>query len=149
MLRFKQNGKAPPAKGMLWASQVAPGNENGAEAARLRHQGRAGMAQEDPNYLWYTPFGEPKRLITRGGAGAVTPPARMTRIPPGHPEGYLEGFANIYSEAAAAIRAMRAQGRQTAEGRALPDRRTTALPGMRFIDACVKSSKKNAAWTRL
>ncbi|MEM9551486.1 MAG: Gfo/Idh/MocA family oxidoreductase, partial [Pseudomonadota bacterium] len=78
-------------RGMLWSSQVAPGNEN---ALRLRVYGDKGgleWAQEDPNYLWYTPFGEPKRLITRGGAGAGPQAERMSRIPPGHPEGYLEG----------------------------------------------------------
>ena len=110
LLRFKAKGKARPAKGMLWASQVAPGNEN---ALALRVYGTKGgleWAQEQPNHLWYTPFGEPKRLITRNGAGAGEAAARLSRIPPGHPEGYLEGFANIYAEAARAIRAMRKKG---------------------------------------
>ena len=69
MLRFEGG-----ARGMLWSSQVAPGNEN---ALRIRVYGETGgleWAQEDPNYLWHTPFGEPKRLITRGGAGAGTRP---------------------------------------------------------------------------
>ena len=84
LLRFEGG-----AKGMLWASQVAPGNEN---ALRLRVYGDKGgleWCQEDPNYLWYTPFGEPKRLITRNGAGAGDAAGRVSRIPPGHPEGYL------------------------------------------------------------
>ena len=88
MLRFHGG-----AKGMLWCSQVAPGNEN---ALRIRVYGESGgleWAQEDPNYLWHTPFGEAKRLITRNGAGAGDAAARVSRIPPGHPEGYLEGFA--------------------------------------------------------
>ncbi len=103
MLRF-----AGGARGMLWSSQVAPGNEN---ALRIRVYGETGgleWAQEDPNYLWHTPFGEPKRLITRNGAGVGEAAARVSRVPPGHPEGYLEGFANIYSEAALAIRAAQA-----------------------------------------
>ncbi len=102
MLRF-----AGGAKGMLWCSQVAPGNEN---ALRLRVYGTKGgieWAQEDPNYLWFTPFGEQKRLITRGGAGVGSASARVTRVPAGHPEGYLEAFATIYSEAANAIEAHR------------------------------------------
>ena len=142
MLRFKGG-----AKGMLWCSQVAPGNEN---ALRIRVYGDKGgleWAQEDPNYLWHTPFGAPKRKITRNGAGAGEAAARMSRIPPGHPEGYLEGFANIYSEAADAIEAHRA-------GTAVPGEVTyptvqDGLKGVQFIDACVRSSKRNAAWVTL
>mgnify|MGYP000349680563 CR=1 FL=1 len=69
------------AKGMLWASQVAPGNEN---ALRIRVYGETGgleWAQEDPNYLWHTPFGEPKRLITRNGAGAGADELRANCVP--------------------------------------------------------------------
>ena len=135
------------AKGMLWSSQVAPGNEN---ALRIRIYGETGgleWAQEDPNYLWYTPFGEPKRLITRGGAGAGDAAARMSRTPPGHPEGYLEGFANIYAEAAQAIRAFRT-GERAAKDVVYPSVHD-GLKGVQFIDACVRSSKRNAAWVKL
>jgi predicted dehydrogenase len=133
------------ARGMLWSSQVAPGNENG---LRLRVYGEKGgieWTQADPNYLWMTPFGEPKRVITRGGAGANAASAKGTRIPAGHPEGYLEGFANIYAEAADAIEAAQVG---TLCDTLLP---TVAdgLDGMRFIDACVKSSARNAAWIRM
>ncbi len=98
MLRYKGG-----ARGMLWASQVAPGNENGLQLRVYGTKGGLEWGQEDPNYLWYTPFGQPKRLITRGGAGAGAAAGRVTRVPPGHPEGYLEGFATIYTEAAEAI----------------------------------------------
>jgi predicted dehydrogenase len=146
MLRFApKKGKA--AKGMLWASQVAPGNENG---LRLRVYGtKAGLewAQEDPNYLWVTPLGKPCYLVTRGGAGASAAAGRVTRVPPGHPEGYLEAFATIYSEAAQAIRAMRA-GKKLPKDIVFPSVED-GLWGMRFVDACVRSSKKNAAWVKL
>jgi len=142
MLRF-----AGGARGMLWASQVAPGNEN---TLRLRIYGENGgleWAQEDPNYLWHTPFGEAKRLITRNGAGAGNAAARMSRIPPGHPEGYLEGFANLYTEAADAIVAAR-------DGNDAPTEVTyptvqDGLKGVQFVSACVKSSASNAAWINL
>ncbi len=142
MLRF-----AGGARGMLWSSQVAPGNEN---ALRLRVYGEKGgleWAQEDPNYLWHTPFGEPKRLITRGGAGAGHAATRMTRVPPGHPEGYIEGFANIYGEAAEAIIARR-NGKAVDSDVIFP---TVAdgLRGVQFVAACVASSKRNAAWVNL
>ena len=132
---------------MLWCSQVAPGNEN---ALRLRVYGDKGgleWAQEDPNYLWHTPFGEPKRLITRGGAGSGDEAGRVSRTPPGHPEGYLEGFANIYSEAAEAIVAART-------GAPVPDHVGyptvhDGLKGVQFESACVKSSQRDAAWVKL
>jgi predicted dehydrogenase len=142
MLRYK-NG----ARGMIWASQVAPGNENHLVLRVHGTKGGLEWAQEDPNYLWFAPFGEPKRLITRGGAGSGTAAARVTRVPPGHPEGYLEGFANIYKEAAAAILAARS-GKK-------PDKAVTfptvedGVKGVAFVDACVRSSKKNAGWVTL
>ena len=142
MLRFEGG-----AKGMLWSSQVAPGNEN---ALRIRVYGEKGgleWAQEDPNYLWVTPLGEPKRLITRNGAGAGDAAARMSRIPPGHPEGYLEGFANIYSEAAAAIRAHQSGAKPDAD--VVYPTIDDGLRGMKFVDACVRSSARNAAWVTL
>jgi predicted dehydrogenase len=142
LLRF-----AGGARGMLWCSQVAPGNENG---LRLRVYGEKGgleWAQEDPNYLWYTPFGQPKRLLTRRGNGANAAANAVSRTPGGHPEGYLEGFANIYVGAAEAIRAAQ-QGDRAAALAVLPGL-DAGLAGMRFIDACVRSSQEDAAWTAL
>ncbi|MDQ0473562.1 Gfo/Idh/MocA family protein [Labrys wisconsinensis] len=135
------------ARGSLWASQVAPGNENG---LMLRIYGtKAGIQwrQDNPNLLYFSPLGEPTRIITRGSAAAGAAAARVTRVPPGHPEGYLEGFASIYTEIAAAIRAAR-------EGRA-PDPAVTfpglddGIAGMAFIEAAVRSSARNGAWVRL
>jgi len=142
MLRF-----AGGAKGMLWCSQVAPGNEN---ALRLRVYGTKGgieWAQEDPNYLWFTPFGEQKRLITRGGAGVGNAATRVTRVPGGHPEGYLEAFATIYSEAANAIEAHR-NGKKPDSAVIYPTV-DDGLKGVAFIDACVRSSQKNGGWVKL
>ena len=135
------------ARGMLWCSQVASGQENG---LRLRIYGtKAGIEweQENPNYLWVTPFGKPRYRITRGGAGAGEAAARVSRVPPGHPEGYLEGFANIYAEVARAIIARR-------DGTALDPAVTfpglkEGLEGVAFVDACVRSSARNAAWVAL
>jgi predicted dehydrogenase len=142
MLRFRGG-----ARGMIWASQVSPGNEN---ALKIRLYGtKAGLewAQSDPNYLWFTPFGEPKRLITRGGAGQGPAAARVTRVPPGHPEGYLECFATIYTEVARAIRAKR-ERHKVEEGVTFPGI-ADGVAGMAFIEACVKSSARNGRWTKL
>ncbi|UWQ91042.1 Gfo/Idh/MocA family oxidoreductase [Rhodobacteraceae bacterium M382] len=143
MLRFEGG-----ARGMLWSSQVAPGNEN---ALKLRIYGEKGgleWAQEDPNYLWFTPHGEPKRLLTRNGAGATEASQAVSRIPGGHPEGYLEGFATIYNEAADAIRATQ-NGTDRAKAMGILPGISAGIDGMRFITACVTSSAGNAAWTTL
>ena len=142
LMRFKGG-----ARGMLWCSQVAAGNEN---ALKLRVYGtKAGIewAQEDPNYLWVTPLGGPRRRVTRGGAGAGPDAARVTRVPPGHPEGYLEGFANIYTEAARAIRA-KIDGK-AAEPEVIYPTVRDGVTGVAFVDACVRSSARNAAWVTL
>lgn len=136
MLRFRGG-----AKGMLWTSQVAIGNEN---ALRLRIYGTRGgleWAQESPNAMTFTRFGQPKQILTRGGAGATPEGARHLRVPPGHPEGYLEGFATIYAEAAARIR----QSDENAHVPGIQD----GLNGMRFIASCIASSKANGAWIEL
>ncbi len=135
------------AKGMLWASQVAPGNENGLTLRVYGTKGGLSWRQEDPNYLWFTPFGQPTRKLTRGGAGTGNEAGRLTRVPSGHPEGYLEGFANIYSEVARAIRAARNDDPV--------DRAVTyptvedGLKGMEFVDAAVRSNSKGAVWVKL
>ena len=142
LLRFEGG-----ARGMLWSSQVAPGNEN---ALRLRVYGEKGgleWSQEDPNYLWFTPYNEPKRLITRNGAGTGDAANRLSRIPPGHPEGYLEGFANIYGEAAEAIQAFR--NGISPDGSVVYPTVHDGLNGVRFVAACVQSSLRNAAWVSL
>ena len=142
MLRYKGG-----ARGMLWCSQVASGCENG---LRLRVYGtKAGIewAQEDPNYLWVGPLNQPKYRITRGGAGSGPEAGRVTRVPPGHPEGYLEGFANIYAEAARAILARR-EGGAVDPAVTFPGLKE-GVEGVAFVDACVRSSKRNGAWVTL
>jgi predicted dehydrogenase len=142
MLRFKGG-----AKGHIWASQVAPGHENGLKLRVYGTKGGLEWTQADPNYLWYTPFGEQKRLITRGGAGSGPAAGRVTRVPSGHPEGYLEGFANIYTEVARAIEAKRA-GKKVDKDVDFPGIED-GVKGMAFIEACVKSSSKNGKWTKV
>ncbi|WP_099824821.1 Gfo/Idh/MocA family protein [Oceaniglobus indicus] len=142
MLRFDGG-----AKGMLWCSQVAVGNENGLRLRVYGDKGGVEWTQENPTNLWFTPLGEPKRLLTRAGAGTGDAAARVSRIPAGHPEGYLEGFANIYTEAARAIRAHR-NGAPVPDGVMFPTI-DDGLEGMAFIDACVRSSKRDGAWVTL
>jgi predicted dehydrogenase len=140
LLRF-----AGGARGMLWSSQVAPGNEN---ALRLRIYGETGgleWAQEQPNVLWHTPFGEPLRAIRRGGGGTTAVAAHASRLPPGHPEGYLEAFAQIYRDLAEQITA-RIEGRAPSPASLLVPGIEDGLRGMRFITAAVESGRRNAGW---
>ncbi|MGV2129378.1 Gfo/Idh/MocA family protein [Agrobacterium vitis] len=142
MLRF-QGG----AKGLLWCSQVATGNENGLKVRIYGTKAGIEWTQADPNYLWYTKLGEPKQLITRGGAGAGGAAARVTRIPGGHPEGYLEAFATIYTEAAHAIQAARTGA--AVDPDAVYPTVDDGVKGVAFVTACIQSSKQNGAWVRV
>lgn len=136
------------ARGCLWASQVAPGNENG---LRLRVYGERGgleWSQEHPNHLRHAPFGEPPRVIARGAPGAGPAAAHATRVPAGHPEGYLEGFAQIYRDTADLI-AAREAGREPPPDAALVPGVEDGVRGVRFVHAAVESSRRGAAWVRL
>jgi len=140
MLRYEGS-----AKGMLWSSQVAPGNENGLRLRVFGSKGGIEWSQEEPNKLWYSPLGEATRLLTRSGPGAKDAANAVSRIPAGHPEGYLEGFATLYKETAEAIYAAR-------NGEKID----TLCPGIKegyegiaFISAAIASSKKNGAWVKL
>jgi predicted dehydrogenase len=143
LLRF-QGG----ARGVLWASQVAPGNENG---LRLRVYGsKAGIewSQESPNQLRFTPNGEQPRILTRGGPGLGASASAAVRVPSGHPEGYIEAFAQIYSDAADLIAASN-DGRAAAGGALLVPTVADGVRGVQFIHAAVASSQRNAAWTSM
>jgi len=133
------------AKGMLWVSQIASGKENG---LKIRVYGtKAGIewAQEDPNYLHFTSLGEPRRLITRSGSGAGELANAASRIPGGHPEGFIEGFANIYRETADLIEAHRDQRELVSLVPNVED----GLRGMRFIDKAVASNQAGSIWQSL
>ena len=135
------------ARGTLWCSQVASGQENGLRLRIFGTKGGIEWEQENPNYLWVAPLGQPKYRLTRGGPGSGEAAARLTRIPSGHPEGYLEGFANIYAEAARAIIARR-DGTSLDSAVIFPGLKE-GLEGVAFVDACVRSSKRNGAWVSL
>ena len=145
MLRYG-NG----ARGLLWASQVAPGNENGLRLRVYGSQGGLAWQQEHPNQLHWSPLGQPTQVIARGTAAANADAARVTRIPSGHPEGYLEGFATIYSEIAQAIRAAReSQGTSPLDPAVNFPTIADGIKGVAFIEAAVQSSVEGGRWVRL
>lgn len=132
------------ARGMLWASQVAPGCAN---ELRIRVYGSAGgieWAQQQPNELYWTPLGEPTRIVTRGGAAMNAAGARVSRIPAGHPEGYIDAFAALYSEIASHLLARRHGGDPGAAHFPTID---DGLRGVLFIETVQQSSVSGGAWT--
>ena len=140
LLRFNDD-----ARGMLWSSQVAAGDENN---LRLRVYGDSGgiaWAQEHPNQLTFTRLGEKPQVLSRSSGTLSEAAGHASRIPAGHPEGYLEGFAVLYRDVAEQITA-RLDGRQ-------PDPLACQVPtvedgarGVRFIEAAVASSQQNGSW---
>lgn len=142
LLRF-----AGGARGQLWASQVAPGNENGLRLRIYGEKGGLAWSQEHPNQLHWSPFGEATRIVARGTGAAWPAAARVTRIPSGHPEGYLEAFATVYSEIADAIRAARSGGKP-GQDVSFPGLRD-GVRGLAFVEAALVSSRRDGRWQAL
>ncbi|AHD11974.1 Gfo/Idh/MocA family protein [Phaeobacter gallaeciensis] len=126
---------AEGARGMLWASQIAVGCENDLRLRIYGDKGGLEWEHQDPNQMRFTRFGEPKQILTRGGAG-VGPD--WTRVPPGHPEGYLEGFATLYTDIAEVI--------ETGIDNPMLPGLQAGLDGMWFISAAQTSSADGGAW---
>lgn len=137
---------ASGAKGILWASQIAVGNENELTLRVYGEKGGLEWSHSMVNELRFTPYGEQMRIFTRNGAGAGLAANRVSRVPSGHPEGYLEGFATIYREAADAIVAARSE--QKPSGDVVYPGITEGIAGLAFIEAAV-ASNKTSAWTKL
>ena len=138
LLRFEGG-----AKGMIWASQIAPGTKNGLCIRVAGETGGLLWDQERHDNLEFTPVGKPTRTLQRGGDGVLTP----ARLPAGHPEGYLEAFATLYAEAAGQVREFR-NGTKSGRDIVLPTV-SDGLAGMRFITAAVRSSEEGGIWVRL
>jgi predicted dehydrogenase len=135
------------AKGVLMASQVAPGNYNGLSLKIYGAKAGLEWFGENPEVLRFAPYGEPSRTLVRGGAGTTSEAVRASRMPAGHPEGYIEGFANLYRDAAGLIRARRAGlAPEAAALRAVPNV-VDGAKGIRFVDAAVASARANGRWT--
>ena len=140
MLRFKGG-----AKGAIWSSQVAVGNENNLKIRVFGENGGLEWRQEDPNYLYYTKFGHPTQKITRGSGSASEEANDVTRIPPGHPEGYLEGFANIYSDVYKRLFAQTNKQNYDQSNDCYPTI-YDGVEGMRFIETVSESNNNNSKW---
>jgi predicted dehydrogenase len=133
------------AKGMLWSSQVASGQENALRIRLFGDKGGLEWDQEDPNYLQYRPLRETRQILTRGGPAVGETAARATRIPAGHPEGFLEGFANLYRDIADMIEASRTGKSLTT---LVPDV-TDGVKGVKFVEKAVSSNAAGSIWQHL
>ena len=142
LIRFKGG-----AKGVLYASQISVGEENSLSIRVYGSKASLEWHQEDPNDLIVKYSDAPRRIYRRGNAYLSDAAKRFTRIPFGHPEAFIEAFANIYLEAARAIEA-------EVNGEPIPadcDFPTVkdGVEGMLFIATAVKSAKGGAVWTRM
>lgn len=143
LLRFSEG-----ARGVMFASQISAGEEND---LRIRIYGdKAGLAwsQENPNYLYFKPIGEPEQVYKRGQGYLCEAAQRVQRIPPGHPEAFIEAFANVYRGVAASIRA-RQEGREPTELEADFPTVEAGAQGVRFIESVIAAGKSSEKWYSL
>ncbi len=143
LLRLKNGGK-----GILTVSQIATGEENNLRIRIYASKGAILWQQENPNYLEVYRYGEPRQILTRASGYLSEAAKESTRVPTGHPEGYLEAFANIYCDVAEAIR-------RHIEGKPLKTEEYRfptvydGLRGMEFIYRAVESCEKGSVWVHL
>lgn len=134
------------AKGSISFSQIATGEENNLAIRIYGEKGSLEWCQEEPNKLITRWLDEPIKVFTPGGHHLYEAAASSSRIPSGHPEGYLEAFATVYRNFGKELMAR-------IEGKTLPPqdypRVRDGLRGVQFIHAAVESDKNNAAWTKL
>jgi predicted dehydrogenase len=143
LLRFKSGGK-----GVLTISQVCCGEENGLILRVYATKGAVKWAHENPNYMELYRYGEPRQTLSRSAGYLSEAAAEVTRIPPGHPEGYLEGFATVYCGAIEAVRRY-IDGKPLKTGEYKFPTVYDGLRGMQFIYATYDSATKGSVWVDL
>ena len=141
LMRFS-NG----AKGVLIASQIQVGNENDIRFRVFGTKGSLAWYQENPNYLTYDSLDKPRQVLSRGNEYLCAAAQKASRIPTGHPEAFLEAFANVYVGAIEAIRA-RKDGRDLGELEGDFPTVYDGARGVHFIETTVKSAASEQKWT--
>jgi predicted dehydrogenase len=142
LLRF-ENG----ARGSFWVTQAAAGVENGLRIRVSGSKGSLEWLQEIPQALTFKPLHGPSENRTPNGPGTQPLSARSTRLVAGHPEGFPDAFANLYSDAAEAISARRA-GKQPDPLALYFPNAWDGLQGIRFVNSVIASSNANGQWTK-
>ena len=133
------------AKGILFASQISAGEENDLRIRIYGEKASLTWHQENPNYLHFKPLGAPEQILKRGNGYLCEAAKRATRIPPGHPEAFLEAFANVYRGAALAILAAGGQAQRDADDLDFPTVEDGAR-GVQFIETVIKSGASSQKW---
>ncbi|MDD5350450.1 MAG: Gfo/Idh/MocA family oxidoreductase [Chthoniobacteraceae bacterium] len=132
------------ARGILYASQISCGEENNLTIRVYGTKGSLAWVQEQPNELKFQPKNEPARILRRGNGYLSDTAKKFTRLPAGHPEAFVEAFANLYKEIAAAIRD-RIDG--TPGGPYDFPTVDDGVYGMAFLETAVQSARSDAKWT--
>jgi predicted dehydrogenase len=136
------------ARGSFWVTQAAAGVENSLKIRVSGAKGSLEWLQEIPQVLTFKPLGAPAQTRTPNGPGTLPLAARASRIVAGHPEGFPEGFANLYRDAAEAI-ACRIAGREADPLAMHFPNSADGLAGVRFVDAVIRSSRNNSNWEKV
>jgi predicted dehydrogenase len=134
------------AKGVLIASQIETGYENDIRIRVFGSKGSISWRQEDPNHLDYLPLEGPRQLLTRGSGYLCAEAMKASRLPAGHPEAFLEAFANVYVGAAEAIHAKQKKKKLGKLEGDFPNVYDGAR-GIHFIEKTVESSRSSKKWT--
>lgn len=135
------------AKGLYWSSQIAVGYDNGFRVRIFGTRASLEWAQEECNYCKVGYIDKPTVRLSRGRDKMHPRAQALSRIPSGHPEGYFEAFANIYSTFLTALAKKRAGEKLTQNDLDFPNVRD-GVRGVRYIERCVESSKRGAVWVR-
>ena len=133
------------ARGSIWVSSAATGGENGLKIRVYGTKGGIEWFQDDPNNLKFTELDKPMKIITRASKGVSNLSLSSSRLAAGHPEGFFEAFANIYTEFAEMIH------KQSRNKKLIPSYPTIddGVKGIKFIFAAKKSSKLNSKWIKI
>jgi len=135
------------ARGVMWVSQIAIGNDNSLRIRVYGSKGSIEWAQENPNYLRLSNLDGPSRMVSRGRDAFAPNAQAFSRIPAGHPEGYFEAFANVYRAFCESLIRLKNGEKLSAEQMDFPNV-IDGAQGVRFIEKCVASSKEGAAWVK-
>ena len=140
LLRMNNN-----SRGSIWISSAATGGENGLKIRVYGNKGSVEWYQDDPNHLKFTELGEPTKIITRASKTVSNLSLQSSRVAAGHPEGFFEAFANIYTEFADSIQKRKKNKKFNYVHPTIND----GVKGIKFIFAAKKSSDQNSKWIKL